>query len=304
MIRRIVAGIIMLGIVPLAAAAQAPGRWPPDSLINVQVISRTTPMLQVVAMMRNFAGDLGVRCEHCHLGEAGMPLAQFDFSSDERPAKRVARQMMRMVEEVNRRLDTLPARSAATSVTCRTCHRGVAHPMPLSTVIVNAVEGGGLDSAVRAYRALRARHFGRDAYDFSEVSLNRAGLELAAVRRFPEALALLALNAEQFPGSASVLVARGNVQLRRGDTTAAIAAFREALRLDSTNVDARNRLRDAAGRAAEAGPPRQSGPFRWTGQGKTRGASSRAAAVMMGTITILSTAPARSMSPSARRPLA
>jgi predicted negative regulator of RcsB-dependent stress response len=38
-------------------------------------------------------------------------------------------------------------------------------------------------------------------------------------------------------------VFRGNILLRRGDTTAAAAAFREAIRRDSTNAEARGRLR-------------------------------------------------------------
>ena len=44
-----------------AAFAQAPGKWPPDSLINTRVIPKTTLPIQVVGTMRNFAGDLGVR---------------------------------------------------------------------------------------------------------------------------------------------------------------------------------------------------------------------------------------------------
>src|SRR2546423_14283390 len=91
-----------------ALAAQAPGHWPPDSLINVKVIPKNTPVMQVVGMMRNFAGGLGVRCQFCHVGQEGMPLAQFDFAKDEKRTKLTARQMMRMVEEINHRLDTFP----------------------------------------------------------------------------------------------------------------------------------------------------------------------------------------------------
>src|SRR5437879_13048192 len=91
-----------------SAAAQTPGRFPPDSLVNVKVIPRTTPVIQVVGMMRNFAFGLGVRCPFCHVCEEGMPLEKFDFAKDEKRTKRVARQMMRMVDEINRRLDMLP----------------------------------------------------------------------------------------------------------------------------------------------------------------------------------------------------
>jgi hypothetical protein len=71
-----------------AAHAQAPGKWPPDSLINTKVIPKTTPPIQVVGTMRNFAGDLGVRCQFCHVGQEGQPLQQFDFASDEKQRSR------------------------------------------------------------------------------------------------------------------------------------------------------------------------------------------------------------------------
>ena len=98
-------GILIVAF-PVGLASQAPGKWPPDSLVNVQVIPRTTPVMEVVGAMRNIAFGLGVRCQFCHVGEEGMPLERFDFASDEKRTKLVARQMMRMVQEINRRLDT------------------------------------------------------------------------------------------------------------------------------------------------------------------------------------------------------
>ncbi|PYP41020.1 MAG: hypothetical protein DMD48_01635 [Gemmatimonadetes bacterium] len=68
--------IIALGVLaaPGAVAAQAPGHFPPDSLINVKIIPKNTPVMQVVGIMRNFAGALGVRCQFCHVGQEGQPL--------------------------------------------------------------------------------------------------------------------------------------------------------------------------------------------------------------------------------------
>jgi photosynthetic reaction center cytochrome c subunit len=228
-----------------ALRAQAPGRWPPDSLVNTKVIPHSTPVIQVIGMMRNFAGALGVRCQFCHVGEEGIPLERFDFAKDEKRTKLVARQMMRMVEEINRRLDTLPGRpTPGLQVTCATCHRGVSRPVPLATIVADAAQAAGADSAIREYRALRARYYGRDAYDFSEFSLNSAAFRLGRAGRFDDALALLKLNEELYPGSSGMYVFRGNVYLMRGDTAAAAGAFREAIRRDTTNAEARGRLRD------------------------------------------------------------
>jgi hypothetical protein len=213
--------------------------------VNVQVFPKTTPVIQVVGAMRNFAGGLGVRCQFCHVGEEGMPLERFDFASDEKRTKLVARQMMRMLQEINRRLDTIPGRTTSgLEVSCATCHRGVSRPVPLNILIADAAIATGADSAIRAYRALRQRYYGRDAYDFSEFSLNSAALRVGRASRYEDAFALLRLNEEIFPASSSTHLFRGNINLLRGDTTAAVVAFREAIRRDSTNMEARGRLRD------------------------------------------------------------
>ena len=235
---------LVLLLLASVASAQPPGKWPPDSLINTKVIPHSTPVIQVVGMMRDFAGALGVRCQHCHVGREGMPLDQFDFAVDEKRTKLVARQMMRMTQEINRRLDTLPGRTTpGLAVTCATCHRGVARPEPLNALLTDAAVAAGADSAIRAYRALRQRYYGRDAYDFSEFSLNSAAFRVARAGKIDDALALLRFNEELYPGSSGMYVFRGNINLMRGDTTAAEAAFREAVRRDSTNNEARGRLR-------------------------------------------------------------
>ena len=230
----------------LAAPAPGPPHWPPDSLINTKVFPHTTPVMQVVGAMRNITGALGVRCQFCHVGEEGMPLERFDFAKDEKRTKLVARQMMLMVQEINRRLDTLPEHGHMgpnLQVTCATCHRGVSRPMPLATLLEETSTAAGADSATRLYRALRERYYGRDSYDFGEPSLSIAAFRLARANRFDDAFALLRLNEELFPGSSAISVFRGNIALLRADTTAAAAAFREAVRRDSTNQEAKGRLR-------------------------------------------------------------
>jgi len=225
--------------------AQPPGKWPPDSLVNVQVIPKTTQPIQVWGMMRSIAGALGVSCTFCHVGSDTAPLERIDFATDEKRNKLVARQMMRLVQEVNGRLDTIPARPTPTvTVTCATCHRGLNRPVPLSMIITETATAAGADSAIRAYRALRDRYYGRDAYDFGEVSLNTAAFRTARAGKIDDALALLRLNEQLYPNTAALSIVRGNIALMRADTAAAAAAFREAIRRDPKNDEARGRLRD------------------------------------------------------------
>jgi hypothetical protein len=238
--------LVGLGFIALSSAgAQAAGKFPADSLTNTRVIPHGTPVIQVIGTMRNFAGDLGVRCQFCHVGQEGQPLEQFDFVSDTKRNKLVARQMMLMVLDINKRLDSLPGRPVAgLQVTCATCHRGVSRPVPLATVIADVATAAGPDSAVRAYRGLRQRYYGRAAYDFGEASLNIAAFRLGRAGKFDEAFALLKINEENFPNSSGMYVFRGNISLMRADTNAAAAAYHEAIRRDTTNAEARGRLKD------------------------------------------------------------
>jgi hypothetical protein len=227
-----------------AAEAQAPGKWPPDSLINTRIISRNTPPIQVWGQMRTISFSLGVACQFCHVGDPGAPLERIDYATDQKRTKLVARQMMRLVRDINAKLDSIPDRPApSVAVNCMTCHRGVSRPIPLATVIAEAALAADADSAIRAYRALRDRYYGSDSYDFSEFSLNSAAFRVSREGKPDAALAMLRLNEQFHPRSSAISVVRGNVLLSRGDTTGAAASFREAIQRDSTNDEARGRLR-------------------------------------------------------------
>jgi hypothetical protein len=237
-----VALLALAAVLPASLLAQA-GKFPPDSLVNVKVIAKNTSPVQVIGQMRNFAVGLGVRCVFCHVGEDG-PLDKIDFVSDQKRTKLIAREMMRMTAEVNRRLDSLPQRATPPmSVGCATCHRGISRPVPLSTVVADVAIAVNADSALRAYRLLRQQHFGKDAYDFTEPSLNVAAFRVGRANKVDDALAILNANENMFPNSSAMYVFRGNILLMKPDTNAAATAFRRAVQLDSTNAEARGRLR-------------------------------------------------------------
>jgi hypothetical protein len=195
--------------------------------------------------MRTIAAGLGVACTYCHIGRNGAPLAEIDFASDQKRSKLVARQMMVMTRAINGSLDSIPDRGASTiAVTCASCHRGVARPVPLATLVADAAIVAGADSALRAYRGLRARYYGRDAFDFGEPTLNVAAYRAARAGRIDDGLALLRENLSLFPGASALHVFRGNILLMRQDTAVAADAFREAILRDAGNDEARARLRD------------------------------------------------------------
>jgi hypothetical protein len=99
---------------------------------NLQVLSPNMTRDQLIETMRGFARALGTRCEHCHVQTASDPRPQFDFPSDAKPEKKVARTMILMVREINSGyIAKLPhGTDAPPNVTCGTCHRGHTTPEP------------------------------------------------------------------------------------------------------------------------------------------------------------------------------
>ena len=118
---------VLAAAIALAAGAPAPAQIP-EKFTNLQVLPRDIPREELVRIMRGFTGALGVRCNHCHVGPGPATLEGFDFASDAKETKRVARVMMRMTGEINGRLLPQTGRSPLTEVRCMTCHRGAAKP--------------------------------------------------------------------------------------------------------------------------------------------------------------------------------
>ena len=235
--------IAALLLAPVALHAQ--GRFPPDSLRNIKVLPATMTPRDVINVMRGFAGALGVRCQFCHVGQEGQDLSTFNFASDDKPTKNTARIMIQMVQAINNtHLSQIQQREQPpVEVQCMTCHRGVPVPRPLGDLISNIASTNGLDSAVKAYRNLRERYYGRASYDFGEFTLIGATQGLQRDRKFDEAMGLLRLNAEFYPQSSQTQTGMGEVFLARGDTTQAIASYRAALQLNQNDGGARQRLR-------------------------------------------------------------
>ncbi len=188
-------------IVLVSTPARA--QFPPEQLVNLQVLPDTISPSALIQLMGSFTRALGVRCSYCHVGEDGQPLSTYAFPSDEKPTKRKARVMLRMVQAINdQHLSTLESRSTPpVRVQCVTCHAGRTTPRELEDVLLGAYDAAGLDSAVAAYRALREQYYGRAAYDFGSVPLTIVAGEAERRGAVGDATALLALDIEMNPTS-------------------------------------------------------------------------------------------------------
>lgn len=135
--------IVAIALLTVPAAAQqtpqaqqppasSPQQWTPPDPMNLQVLPKTISKGDLVGTMKSFTQALGVRCEFCHVGEAGAPLETFDFASDDKEEKGTARTMLRMVADINGKYlaNVGEPRAADTpAVTCYTCHRGSRTPL-------------------------------------------------------------------------------------------------------------------------------------------------------------------------------
>lgn len=225
-LRRIVISLTVL-LVPVGTVS---AQWPPDSITNLQVLPKNTPLRELVGTMRDFASALGVRCTHCHVGNDPNDLATINFSSDERIQKRKAREMLRMVQAINRDLlSRLPERNnPPIAVNCMTCHHGITQPRDIRAVLVDVALLNGADSVIAEYKRLRERYYGTASYDFSPFMLANVAEEITP--RSPDAaIAIGEFNLGLFPKDQQTYLTVAAVHLRRADTASAIRVMTRAV---------------------------------------------------------------------------
>lgn len=91
---------------------------------NVKLLG-DMPVSQFIPVMNYFAASMGRRCNFCHVNNNG----QWDYAADTKPEKNTAREMIKLVLDVNK--DTFKGN---TTVGCYTCHRGRNNPQSLPTL--------------------------------------------------------------------------------------------------------------------------------------------------------------------------
>jgi len=102
----------------------------PTHYENLKVLPKNISSKELQGIMvDDFEDGLGVTCGFCHASaKSGHGL---DFPSDSKPEKKIAREMMRMTIGINKKYfktNHAMIGSSALTVTCNTCHKGVAFP--------------------------------------------------------------------------------------------------------------------------------------------------------------------------------
>ncbi len=207
---------------------------------NLQVLPTDIPRSSLNRLMLENLTGLGLPrregegCLYCHEGSLDIPRAQWDYAADTKLAKRKARSMMAMVQEINARLDRLEERSAADlRVTCSSCHAGRADPRPLPSVLLVSYTERGIEGLLDSYHSLRESYFGSAAYDFQENSLRTVATDLAQRGRLADALTIAELNEQMNPGLSTLgfrLTLQTEQQIQSGGLEAGVTFFEERWR--------------------------------------------------------------------------
>jgi tetratricopeptide (TPR) repeat protein len=236
-----------------SVALDALDKWDwPEKPKNLQVLPKDWPGKRLQPVMTGFTRALGVRCSYCHKGEEGRPLSTFDFASDDNPNKNRAREMLRMLEDINGHLKKIdPSGDQRVNMWCNTCHRGRPRPMTLEEELGESYRKNGIQATLDRYTELKTKFYGRGSYDFGENSLNAFGYELLE-KDVASAVQIFKLNAREFPDSWNVWDSLGESCAKAGDVKSAKENYEKSLAINPDNKNAREAL---ARLKAASGPP-------------------------------------------------
>ena len=124
----VISVLVVVGTISVAAISRTPK--PNNDYKNLQVLPKDiSPKALQHIMVDEFQDGLGVGCNFCHAQEKGS--LHLDYASDEKPEKQIARGMMCMAMDINNKYFEVEhplLGDSLMTVSCFTCHHGVAHP--------------------------------------------------------------------------------------------------------------------------------------------------------------------------------
>lgn len=123
---KVIAGLLVFVFIGIAAVKQPQN----DKFKNLQVLPKNITEDSLDKIMDGFTVMLGVDCKYCHTRDKKAD--SIIYESDTKPEKEIARNMMRMTTDINKKYfqfnETVTAEQVQ-AVTCYTCHKG--EPMPV-----------------------------------------------------------------------------------------------------------------------------------------------------------------------------
>ncbi len=100
---------------------------------NLKILPKDISHRELIDIMKKFSKSLGVHCDFCHVAEKveGQEHPKFDFASDAKPEKKIARDMMQMTYAINNNYigKMIGGDHPLEQITCVTCHMGKETPI-------------------------------------------------------------------------------------------------------------------------------------------------------------------------------
>ncbi len=238
--------LLLMALSGAAVTAAAFQEERSDETKNLKYFPKGTKRSELIPEMRKFSFALGVPCTHCHgtKEQTGFDLRGVDFSLDIKPTKEIARDMLRMVDEINSKL--LPKISHRSDlnlkVSCFTCHSGMALPDTVEARVLRTIEKEGVEAAIADYRALRERNYGNAAYNFKEQPLVEVAADLVRSGKYEASVAISRLNLEFFPESRQSKFQLAEAYAESGDKENARRIYKELLEASPDDRRLKQRL--------------------------------------------------------------
>jgi hypothetical protein len=212
----------------------------PDKYKNLQYYPKSVSKQDLQNAMRNFSLSLGGDCETCHVAT---PDHHLDFASDDKQEKLTARQMLKMVDQINHGyIATLG--TSASPVECVTCHRGIQKPVTINRVLLEAIEKKSVEAAIAQYTDLRKKYYGSASYDFSELPLDMVAESLVQKDQAKDALAIMDMNLSFNTPTARTYNVLAMVHRANGESEKAKADLGRLLELQPENRRAKQMLEE------------------------------------------------------------
>ena len=132
--KTVIITILCLGMVLAQSFAQKEQkREHEEKPTNLKILPKNISGEELHKIMRGFSMSLGVHCNFCHVSEKveGQEKPKFDFASDNKPEKNIARKMMLMTSAINENYigKIIGGDHTLEQINCVTCHMGRTTPI-------------------------------------------------------------------------------------------------------------------------------------------------------------------------------
>ena len=195
---------------------------------NLQVLPADISPDELRQTMVGFSAALNAKCSYCHMVDDNLTMPDPDYSDDTKRTKKTAREMLKMVIDINSHISDIDflSQQPRIEVTCITCHRGQYRPLLILPVLTEARIEGGVDAVIARYSELRERYYGNHTYDLRPSTLSGFARSIASEGDVDGALKLLNFANENFPGEERVMFNLARVHQQKGNKDQAVIYLR------------------------------------------------------------------------------